>query len=40
MVPVMELAPGQAVMVDLVFNNPQHKNISFTTFVLAGPGVV
>jgi hypothetical protein len=40
MVPVVQLAPGQAVMVDLVFNNPHHKNISFTTFVLAGPGVV
>jgi hypothetical protein len=40
MVPVMELAPGQSVMVDLVFNNPRHKNISFTTFVLAGMGTV
>jgi hypothetical protein len=37
---VAQLAPGQSTTLTLLFRDPRHKPITFTTDVLAGPGQV
>jgi hypothetical protein len=36
----VSLLPGGEIAFTLLFRNPRHKHFSFTTEVLAGPGVV